>query len=390
VTPGPVFFASGPDAELYGANAGFPIADVKQRRWPDQAPYRVGSYSHYDEVYPVRRIRAAANPWRFRYSDQEVAYWFWGEPSSLVDYLTRTPTTGLLVARDDEILFEGYQYGRTDRDRLVSMSMSKTINSMLIGIAINEGRIRSVTDHVAEYVPELGDVEYGRTSILDLLHMSSGIEFREHEDNNRDLHRLWMDMVIGSEKGTINSIAQFNTRIAAPGTRFFYASIEADVLGLVLRSAVGKSISEYLYEKIWEPIGAEADAAWLVDSHGIEVAHAFFNAALRDYARLGRLLANDGQWEGRQLIPRQWVVDATTVRPSDGYLAPGKATPMQGYGYQVWILPGNRRTFALNGFRGQHICVDPDSKLVLVQTAVDWHNEFWWLWSSLVKQFRSR
>jgi CubicO group peptidase (beta-lactamase class C family) len=144
--------------------------------------------------------------------------------------MARTPTTGLLLARDDEILFEAYQYGHTDTDQLVSMSMSKTINSMLIGVAIGESKLHSVHDRVCEYVPELRHVEYGRTTILDLLHMSSGIEFREHEARNRDLHRLWMDMVIGSEKGTLASIAQFNTRSAEPGTRFFYASIEADIL----------------------------------------------------------------------------------------------------------------------------------------------------------------
>jgi CubicO group peptidase (beta-lactamase class C family) len=83
-----------------------------------------------------------------------------------------------------------------------------------------------------------------------------------------------------------------------------------------------------------------------------------------------------------------WLVDATTVRPSDRYLRPGKASPMFGYGYQVWILPGGRRTFALNGFRGQHIVVDPESKLVLVQTAIDWDYEFWWVWSRLVGYVR--
>jgi CubicO group peptidase (beta-lactamase class C family) len=91
---------------------------------------------------------------------------------------------------------------------------------------------------------------------------------------------------------------------------------------------------------------------------------------LRDYARLGRLLAHDGAWEGRQLIPRQWLLDATTVNPSNAYLAPRAATPYFGYGYQVWILPGEQRSFALIGIRGQMILVDPASKLVMVHAAV--------------------
>ena len=111
-------------------------------------------------------------------------------------------------------------------------------------------------------------------------------------------------------------------RIAPPGTRFYYASIEPDVLGVVLHQAVNKSASDYLQEKVWQPIGAEADAAWLVDAEGFEVAHHAFNAVLRDYARLGRLFAHDGAWDGKQIIPAQWMIDATTVRPSDAYLAP--------------------------------------------------------------------
>jgi CubicO group peptidase (beta-lactamase class C family) len=206
--------------------------------------------------------------------------------------------------------------------------------------------------------------EYGYTPIRDLLHMSSGVDFGEDRNSGRDLDRLWIDMMGGygvPAKSTIASIAQFNQRIAAPGTRFFYASIEADVLGAALHFAGGKSASEYLHEKIWYPMGAEADATWAVTDEGLEVAHCCFSAVLRDYARLGRLLAHDGAWEGKQLIPTQWMIDATTVRASDRYLAPGNADPFFGYGYLVWLLPGERRQFALLGLHGQCICVDPRS-----------------------------
>ena len=105
------------------------------------------------------------------------------------------------------------------------------------------------------------------------------------------------------KKGTIGSIVQFNKRIAPPGTRYFYASIERDVLGVVLHHTLGKSLSDYVQEKVWQQIGTEADARWLVDAEGLELAHAFFNGVLRDYARLGRLLAHDGAWNGKQIIP---------------------------------------------------------------------------------------
>jgi CubicO group peptidase (beta-lactamase class C family) len=121
------------------------------------------------------------------------------------------------------------------------------------------------------------------------------------------------------------------------------------------------------------------------------LAHFGFNAVLRDYARLGRLLAHDGAWEGKQIVPAQWMIDATTVRGSDAYLLPGRATKKFGYGYLSWLFPGERRQFAFIGYKGQYVCVDPASKLVMVQTAVEAPNasendEAWALWSSLVDQ----
>src|SRR5229473_5431512 len=257
---GPVFSPTGPDAALYGAAEGFPIADRSlpiQPGNPYQPKYRVGAFSHFDEIYPTRRIKRAATPWLFKRSQAEFSYSYRGNRSSLAEYLSRNPVTGLLIAKDDQILFEHYQYGRTDRDRLISQSMAKSITAMLIGIAIGEGAIKSVDDAAETYVPGFKDTEYGTTPIRDLLHMSSGVEFGETKDGQRDLNRLWIDMVLGSgpTKGTINSIVQFNRRIAAPGTKYFYASIEADVIGVVLHYAVNQSASEYLRKKLWEPIG---------------------------------------------------------------------------------------------------------------------------------------
>lgn len=388
---GPVFSATGPDAERYGAAEGFPLPGWLRARFegnPYKAEYRVGAFSHFDEIYPTRRILRSATPWTFKRSAADIRYSYEGRTSSLTEYLARNPVTGLLIASDDQILIEHYQYGRTDHDRLISQSMVKSIMGILIGIAISEGAIKAVDDTPDMYVPEFKGSEYGRTPIRDLLHMSSGVDFGEERDGGRDLNRLWSDMIAGSwirNKGTINSIVQFNRRVAAPGTRFYYASIEPDVLGVVLHHAIGKSASDYLHEKIWEPIGAEADANWLLDAEGFEVAHFGFNAVLRDYARIGRLLAHDGAWQGRQIIPAQWMIDATTVRPADAYLLPGKTGT--GYGYLLWLLSGSRRQFAMIGAFGQYVLVDPAAKLVMVQTALEDHGEVWRLWAALVAQF---
>jgi CubicO group peptidase (beta-lactamase class C family) len=390
---GPVFSRSGPDAERYGAAKGFPVPGYLRSLWqgnPYAPYYRIGAFSHFDEFNTTRRVKHAAEPWMFTRAQADIRYTYQGKQSSIKEYLSRNPVMGLLIARDSEILCEHYQYGRTDHDRFLSQSMVKSITGLLIGIAVSEGSITSVDDTAETYVPGFKGTEYGRTSIRDLLHMSSGVEFREEEEGSRDLNLLWWDMVLGwgvETRGTINSIKQFNHRIAPPGTRFSYASIEPDVLGQVLHGATSKSASDFMREKIWQPIGTEADANWLLDAEGFELAHFGFNAVLRDYARLGRLLAHDGAWEGKQIIPAQWMIDATTVRPSDTYLAPGNAMADFGYGYLLYLLSGKRRQFALVGALGQRVCVDPASKLVLVQTAVNDSPEVWHLWSAVVEQF---
>jgi CubicO group peptidase (beta-lactamase class C family) len=366
--PGPVFSDTGPDAAAYGAAAGFPVGT---RATASQLENLVGTYSHFGEIFPSRQVRRATTPWLFkRAPEPAISYKFGPEWRSIADYLRHNPTTGLLIAKDDTILYEHYQYARTDRDRFLSQSMAKTITSMLIGIAVSEGRIKSIDDPVSAYVPGLANAEYGKTSIRDLLHMASGIAFTENYDGQDDIARLSRDLFGEPGKDPVASVAQFNTRATPPGTKWHYAGIETEILGLVLRSATGQPVADYLRDRIWDPIGAEADAAWAVDGTGQEIAFCCFNATLRDYARLGRLLAHDGAWEGRQLIPRQWVLDATTVKPADGYLAPGVANSYFGYGYQVWIFPGEQRRFALLGIRGQIILVDPASKLVMVHTAV--------------------
>jgi len=392
---GPSFSATGPNAELYGAEKGYPLPDIveaRRRGDPWEPKYRVGAFTHLDQIYPTRLVERAGSPWNFKCSTAQIYYDFQGSRFSPIDYVSRNPVTGLLIAKDDHILFEHYQYARTDHDRFVSQSMVKSIIGLLIGIAIAEGAIKSVDDTPEAYVPGFRGSEYGRTPIRDLLHMSSGVDFGETRDGGRDLNRLWNGMGIAfptTKMGTVNSIVQFNQRIAPAGTRFYYASIEPDVLGMVLHNAVNKSASDYLREKLWEPVGAEADARWLIDAEGFELAHFGFNAVLRDYARLGRLLAHDGAWDGKQIVPAQWMIDATTVRASDTYLLPGRATKKFGYGYLLWLFPGERRQFALLGYKGQYVCVDPVSKLVMVHTAVEdptYKDEPWALWSALVDQ----
>jgi CubicO group peptidase (beta-lactamase class C family) len=365
----PRFAAGGPDAEDYGVSEGYPIGD---RSTFFRIPFLVGSHSHLDQIFEGRLIRRATTLSRLARVGSEPAlrYEFSGETHTLDDYLARNPATALLVARGETILIERYQYGRNDRHRFTSWSMAKTVTSMLVGIAIAEGHIRSVDDPAATYVPALRGTEYGGTSLRHLLQMSSGVLFVEQYTGSDDVSRLAAATFRQVGAGGVDAVTSFNERIRPSGTMFSYASAETQVLGLVLRSAVGRPVADYMQEKIWAPIGAEADATWLIDRSGQEVTFCCINAVLRDYARLGLLLAHDGNWRGRQIIPAAWIEDATRVAPDQAHLRPGIATGFFGYGYQVWIFPGERRMFAFLGIRGQAIFVDPASRLVMVHTAV--------------------
>ncbi|MBL8688806.1 MAG: serine hydrolase [Rhodospirillaceae bacterium] len=366
----PEFRKDGLHAEAYGIEAGYPIGS---RLTQGQQKFLVGSLSHYDEIFSARKIARPATAWPFRRENRlpDVRYNYQGGRYDLNEYLDRNPVTGLLIARDSMILFERYQYARTDAHRFTSQSMAKTITAMLIGIAVAEGKIKSIDDKAATYVPDLAGSAYGETPIRALLNMSSGVEFTERYDGKDDIAALSRGLFVpGTALSTTKVLAQFNNRTKPPGTVFHYAGSETLTLGLVLSAATGRPIAEYLSEKIWQPIGAEADASWVTDVFGHEVTYCCFNATLRDYARLGRLFARDGNWDGRQVIPRQWIKDATSVRAEDEHLRPGRVSQGFGYGYQVWLLGGEPAgTYSLRGIRGQVLFVDPVSRLIMVQTS---------------------
>jgi CubicO group peptidase (beta-lactamase class C family) len=375
----PVFSAGGPDAEGYGAAEHFPIGSAATAF---EKKYMVGTFSHFDTLYPTHAVLPPPRAWQFRRpaAAPEINYFHAGSHYLLKDYLAHMPVTGLLIAKDDQILFEGYQYGRTDRDKFTSQSMAKTIVAMLTGIAISEHALTSTSDTASQYLPALKGSDYGKATLRDLLHMSSGVTCQMEEPT---LETITLETLIHDCKQAVPA-----------GTRFRYSATDSEVLGLILGQAVHMSLASYLHDKIWQNIGAESEATWTVDASGQEVPYCCFNATLRDYARFARLLAGDGAWNGKQLIPRQWILDATTVKDSDSQLLPGRSVRFFGYGYQLWIFPGERRDFALLGSNGQRIFVDPQSKLILVQTAVMEKGvdppkdaETIGLWLSLVHQY---
>ena len=361
----PRFAPSGPDAEAYGASDGYPIGD---RSTYFRTPFLVGSYSHLDQVFEGRLVRRATTPSPLARvaSEPAVRYEYQGHTFTLDDYLTRHPATGLLVARGNTILIERYQYARHDRHRFASWSMAKTVTAMLVGSRSRKATFaRWTIPRPPTYPRSLApSTDAPRSGICCRCPRAYAVEEYSGLDH---VWRLATNTFQQGGAGGVDAVTPFNGRAAPSGTKFAYASVEAQVLGLVLRAVVGRPVADYLHEKIWEPMGAEADATWLIDRTGQEATYCCLNAVLRDYARLGLLLAHDGHWRGQQLIT--WIEDATRVHPDQAPPARHRAAVLR-LRLPGLALSGERRMFALLGVRGQALFVDPASRLVMVHTAV--------------------
>jgi CubicO group peptidase (beta-lactamase class C family) len=348
---------------------------------------RVGAFSRFDTLFPARPIAAARTPFPLRRAASEpvIRYSFGGKELTLEQYLDRRPVTGLLIARGDTILVERYQYGRSDSDRLASFSMAKSIIGLLVGIAAAEGAIGSIDDPAEAYAPDLKGTAYGRTPIRALLQMRSGVFFREdYADPDSDIYTLARLTLEQDPGGSLSAVKRFDWRRAAPGEVYSYASADTVVLGLVLAAATRTTVAAYASEKLWQPLGTEADASWIIDATGQEITYAYVNAVLRDWARLGLMIAHGGAWNGRSIVPRDWLM-ASLANPVETGSALGK------YGFHIWLSADLKRFF-LSGLRGQYVLADPETKLVLVQTALSSDDfldlELAALWAATREQLR--
>jgi len=367
--------SDGPDADKLGKAKGYTSCNNPQKF----SECRIGAWSGQFDTPNVAIVKAASQPSALPYmpGPPEVNYRWGFLNKSVDDYLSDTKATGLIILKNGQIVLERYQYDRKPEMRFRSFSMAKTIISILIGIANQKGLITSLDDPVLKYWPEISSSAYGQTSIRNMLRMSSGITFNElysyaPGDDNWEWGKILYDRSNAARPDKIVQYLNSKTeRTYTEGSKFSYASIITEVLGRVLIRATGKSIAMLTQEWLWQPMGAQSDALWyLSTTDSVEGAAGSFNATLRDYARLGNLLANDGVRNGVEIIPTQYLLEATDVSLQPLAFKPKVATPYFGYGYQIWLFPMKKRTFALQGIFGQQIYVQPDSKIVMVQTSV--------------------
>ena len=323
------------------------------------------------EARPIRR-GAEVSPLRDHNNGSAAAlpstYVHGGRSSSIETFLERTGTTGLIVLRGDTILFERYYQGTTAASRTIGWSLSKSVVSALIGVAVGEGLIRDIREPVSLYVPKLVGSGFDGVSIKDVLQMSSGV--RVEKDDGRDAMtklRMFPALLTG---GPLDDVVAALASERPPGTYHRYHAANTQVLGMVLRAAAGRSIAQYAEEKLWGPLGMEADASWLVDGAGIELAPIGLSAVLRDQARFGLLYLRNGRARDRQILPEQWV--RASVTPDAAHLVPGKndlSDWVEGYGYHWWIPQEPDGDFMAMGAYGQAIYVSPRHDIVLARSA---------------------
>lgn len=327
-----------------------------------KALFPTGEMTPSDKVFQFGEGRQISLPISFEYN---------GESRSMQTFMQETDTSALLVLKDGDVVFEEYWLTGGRDVQWLSMSVAKSFVSAAVGIAISEGHIASIDEPVTQYVPSLIGSAYDGVRIKDVLQMSSGAAWNEdYNDPDSDINRFGRIFALG---GSLNDFAATLTPDNEPGTFNRYNSTDTQVLGMLLVNATGRSITDYMAEKLWHPMGAESAAYWLLDDEDMEMAFAGLNATARDYAKIGELYRLGGRLNGQQIIPEAWVT--ASVTPDAPHLQPGKNNPASdfelGYGYQWWIPEGNEGEFSAIGVYNQFIFVNPMDGVVIVKLSAN-------------------
>ena len=260
----------------------------------------VGNFLDMKDFLNYSTVKASSQPYRFatETKDIPVSFAFRGENLDTEDFFRDNRTTGILVLKSGDIVYERYFLGHSESNRHISWSVAKSFVSALFGIAMEEGSIKSVDDLVTDYVPELKNTGYDGIIIKDVLQMATGVGFNEdYGDFFSDINRFGRTIALGA---SLDDFSASLKKHSDPGQKLHYVSINTQVLGMILTRATGMSLTDYLQEKLWEPLGMEHDAYWITDNQGMELALGGLNATMRDYAKFGQLFANGGVWQGIQ------------------------------------------------------------------------------------------
>ena len=336
---------------------------------------RWGDSDVYDyQKFPERPLAISGSPFEFSLNLDEEHIRTQLEAASGMDdfdsFLEKKRTQAFIVIQDDAILYEQYFNG-ANRDSIVtSFSTAKSFTSALIGIAIYKGHIGSVNDPITDYLPELAerDFAFKNITIRNLLMMSSGIQYAEFPFVNGDDAKTYY-------YPDLRQLVLEDTHVVGlPGEEFHYNNYHPLLLGMILERATGTTVTNYLQEKIWKPIGMEYSGSWSLDENGFEKMESGINARAIDFAKLGRLFLYNGNWDGTQVITAEWVAESTQADTSVDYenyyydsfiFANGQGY----YKYMWWGIQRDEQDydFMALGNHGQFIYISPQKNLIILR-----------------------
>ena len=287
-----------------------------------------------------------------------------GEPLALpIDldaYMVSQRSAGIVVLHDGKLRLERYGLGFDKDGRWTSFSVAKSFTSTLVGAALRDGAIKSMDDKVSDYIPEMKGSAYDDVSVRQSLAMTSGVRWNEdYADPNSDVAKFNNHK---PEKG-VDALVSYMRQLpreAPAGTRWLYSTGETNLVGILLNRATGKPLADYLYEKVWNPVGMEQQATWLLSKTGQEISGCCVQAAVRDFAHFGQFILDGAKVNGESIVPDGWLAEATTGQTTIGQ-------PGRGYGYQWWTYDNGN--FTARGIFGQGIFIDPQRKLVIASNA---------------------
>ena len=325
------------------------------------------TFQHTPEIQPTVTIQGSAAPFEFA-KEENIAladgFQFEGSFYPTEPFLQDTKTSALLVIQDDVIRYENYFFGGDEATVFCSNSMGKSFVSALMGFAVADGSIDSVNDPLDKYIPEFAGTDLENIPIKACLQMASGIDFNE----DTDMNSFSMRTLMGTP--AMEVIAGYGVQ-EPPFTYRRYLSINTEILGQIIKNATGKGLGEYMEEKLWTRIGSAHDAYWTLNN-GTELANGGLSISLRDYARFARLYLHEGNWNGEQLLPRDWIRDSLDI--SADYSKPGANNDGYnaiGYGYQWWVPEGDQGEFMAIGVYGQFLYVNPEQNVIIVKVNAD-------------------
>lgn len=318
---------------------------------------KVAGFRNMDKISWTRAVPAGGNPYPLPRNETDLGsteFRFADKTWTIDEYVRQQKVAGIIVVKNGSIVYERYELGNTQESRWMSYSVAKSVTSLLVGAAIQDGYIDNVGEMITDYIPRLKNSSYDQSSIRDVLQMASGVEWDEdYADPESDINVTpWATL-------EVYDYLRSKPRESEPGDVFNYNTAETNLVGDVVRSAVGNNLSTYLSEKIWKPFGMEHSAYWMLTGPGAgEFGGSSLNATLRDYARIGLFALNGGVLpDGTKVLPDNWMIESTT--PSKGH---------SGYGY-LWWMRGSG-AYAASGIFGQQIHIDPSNKVVIALHSV--------------------